>query len=312
MRYYPLNYDQISTAAGFNSPSAVKSYNNRTFWFWSRALFQRATSTIIFTLPKEWEGTVRDFFIYCMYSRGYVIISRNDKFGFFFQPGTISGYDFYYQPRKAIISNPLYQAELEIGSECELLKLTPDFYGIFDVIEYYAEKLSLLDNSINMSLINSKFAFMWAAKNKAAGTALQKMMDLVNQGEPAVVFDMKVTNDPTDKDIPFQIIDRGDMKHSYLTTDQLQDFQTLINNFDAEIGIPSLPYYKKERLVADEAVSRRVDAQARSIVWFDTLTSSLNDVKKLYPQAQDIKIEMRYDLGEGENEQGEDNTDRDV
>jgi len=313
MRYFPLNYDQISTAAGFTSPSAVKSYNNRTFWFWARALFQRATSTMIFTLPKEWEGTVRDFFIYCLFARGYVIISKNAKFGFFFQPGTVNGYDFYYQPLEAIISNPLYQANLMIGTECELLKLTPDYYGIYDVIEYYAEKLSLLDNAINMSLINNKYAFFWAAKNKVAGTALRKMMDLVNEGEPAVVFDMKVTNDPTDKDLPFQVIDRGDLKHSYLTTDQLQDFQTIINNFDAEIGIPSLPYYKKERLVSDEAVSRRVDAQARSIVWFDTLQSSLKDVQQLYPEAEKITVKMRYDLEGGEDhEQSKDNTDRNV
>ena len=312
MKYAPFNYEQISTAAGMNSPSSVKSYNNKSFWFWCRALFQRATSVFVIKLPDPWEGSIRDFFIYCLFSRGYVAISKNDRFGLFFQPCALNGFDFYYQPTTAIISNPMYQGELLIGKECELLKLTPDFYGIYDVIEYYAEKLSLLDNSINMGLINSKFAFMWAAKTKPAGTALEKMLDKVNAGEPSVIFDMRVTNDPQDKDVPFQIIDRGHLKDSYLTTDQLQDFQTLLNQFDAEIGIPSLPYYKKERLVSDEAVSRRIDAQARSIVWYDTLVSSLDDVRNLYPEAEKIQIELRYDLGEGEYEQGEDNINRDV
>ena len=65
MRYAPLNYDKINIAAGRFSPSSVKSYNNRTFWFWARSLFQRAASVIEFDVPEEWEGKVKDFFVYC-------------------------------------------------------------------------------------------------------------------------------------------------------------------------------------------------------------------------------------------------------
>ena len=182
MRYAPYSYEQISTAAGYNPPASVKSYNNKTFWFWCRALFQRATSVFAIKLPDPWEGSVRDFFIYVLFERGYMAISQNDCFGLFFQPCSLSGISLYYQPTTAIISNPAYQAELEIGKDCEILKLTPDYIGIYDVIEYYAERLSLLDNSINMGLINSKFAFMWAAKNKAALAALNAMMDKVDKG----------------------------------------------------------------------------------------------------------------------------------
>ena len=89
----------------------------------------------------------------------------------------MNGYDFYYQPTEAIISNPRYDARLKIGEECEILKLTPDYFGIWDIISYYSEKLSVLDNAINMSLINNKFAFLLGARNKAAGEALKKMLD---------------------------------------------------------------------------------------------------------------------------------------
>lgn len=296
MRYNPLNYHDINVLTGTYSPSSVKSYNNKTFWFWCRALFQRMASTLDIQLPVEWDGDIRDFFIWVLFARGYLCISKNDRFGLFFQPCTVSGYDFYYQPKNAIISNPIYSAELEIGKECEILKLTPDYFGAWDVVEYYAEKLSTLDNAINMSLINNKFAFLWGARNKTAGQALKKMLDLVNKGEPAVVWDMKLLNDPTDKEPPFQELRRDNLKESYLTTDQLADFQTIINNFDAEIGIPTVPYHKKERLVTDEARSRNIDAVARSVVWFDTLSSSLERVVRLYPEAESIKISMRYDL----------------
>ena len=296
--YTPLNYQQINIAAGSYTPSSVKSYNNKTFAFWERALFQRAQSVLDFEVPPEWDGKVKDFFLYCLFKYGFVCISKNDEFGQFFQPCTLSGFDFYYQPTTAIIANPRLSAELKIDSECAILKLTPDYMGAWDIIWYTAEKLSILDNAINMSLINNKFAFFLGARNKGAGAALKKMLDLVNQGEPAVVYDMKLLNDPTDKEMPFQQWQRDNLKNSYLTTDQLMDFQTLINNFDAEIGIPTIPYQKKERMVTDEATARTYDAKARSITWFNTLTSSIEEIKKVYPDIQ-LSVKLHYDETEG-------------
>lgn len=296
--YTPLNYQQINIGAGSYNPSMVKSYNNKTFAFWERALFQRAQSVLDFEVPVEWDGKVKDFFLYCLFKYGFLIISENEEFGQFFQPGTLSGFDFYYQPRLAIIANPLLSAELRIGEECELLKLTPDYMGVWDIIWYYAEKLSVMDNAINMSLINNKFAFFLGARNKTASNALKKMLDLVNKGEPAVVYDMKLLNDPTDKEMPFQQWQRDNLKNSYLTTDQLADFQTLLNNFDAEVGIPSIPYQKKERMVTDEATMRKFDAKARSLTWFNTLKTSIDDIKKLYPDIN-LDVKLHYDETEG-------------
>ena len=296
--YTPLNYQQINIAAGSYTPSDVKNFNNKTFAFWERALFQRAQSVLDFEVPSEWDGKVKDFFLYCLFKYGFICISKNDEFGQYFQPCTLSGYDFYYQPTTAIIANPKLSTELTIDKDCALLKLTPDYMGAWDVIWYYAEKLSILDNAINMSLINNKFAFFLGARNKGAGQALKKMLDLVNQGEPAVVYDMKLLNDPTDKEMPFQQWQRDNLKNSYLTTDQLMDFQTLINNFDAEIGIPTIPYQKKERMVTDEATARTYDAKARSITWFNTLTSSIEEIKKLYPDIN-LSVKLHYDETEG-------------
>ena len=296
--YTPLNYQQINIAAGSYTPSDTKNVNNKTFAFWERALFQRAQSVLDFEVPPEWDGKVKDFFLYCLFKYGFICISENDEFGQFFQPCTLSGFDFYYQPTTAIIANPKYSEELTIDKDCALLKLTPDYIGAWDVIWYYAEKLSILDNAINMSLINNKFAFFLGARNKGAGQALKKMLDLVNQGEPAVVYDIKLLNDPTDKEMPFQQWQRDNLKNSYLTTDQLMDFQTLINNFDAEVGIPTIPYQKKERMVTDEATARTYDAKARSITWFNTLTSSIDEIKKLYPDIN-LSVKLHYDETEG-------------
>lgn len=300
--YMPLNYNQINLGAGTYSPSSVKSYNNKSFAFWERSLFQRMTSVIDFELPDAWSGKIKDFFLYCLYRWGFVCISENEKFGQYFQPCSLSGYTFYYQPSKAIIANPELNEELKIGEECQILKLTPDYLGAWDVIWYFAEKFSTLDNAINMSLINCKYPFFLGAKNKTASAALKKMLDLANKGEPAVIFDMKLNNDPTDKDIPFQIWDRGNLKNSYLTSDQLQDFQTLMYLFDSEIGIPTEPYQKKERMVTSEVEMKQADALARSETWIKTIQSSIDEVKKLYPDIR-LSAELHYNIEDVQSDQ---------
>ena len=302
--YTPLNYNEINIGAGTFNPSPVKAYNNSTFGFWVRALFQRVTSVIDFDLPEDWEGSVRDFFLYCIYKYGFVAVFDHSELGMSFQPCGLKGYNFYYQPTEAVIANPLLKntLNLEIGKSCELLKLTPDYVGIWDILEYYAERFSTLDNAINMSLINCKTPYILGAKNKTASSALKKILDKVNAGEPAIIFDEKLMNDPNSKDTPFQLLELlRNPKEAYLTTDQLLDFQTILNNFDAEIGIPTVPYQKKERMVADEATMRVYDGCARSLTWFNTLQGSIKDIKKLYP---DIRISARLHYADFNKSEG--------
>ena len=131
--YAPLNYHQINTIEGTYTPSMVKSFNNRVFQLWERALFQRAASVIDFNnLPETWEGPVKDFFIYCLYKFGYVGVFETNENGLIFQPGSLSGYDIYYQPVKFLVANPhltIQENEFTIGENCELIKLTPDYMG---------------------------------------------------------------------------------------------------------------------------------------------------------------------------------------
>lgn len=290
--YIPYNYESINIIEGSYTPSVIKPYDNSAFDYWCRAFFQRAQSVIDFTLPDGWQGKIRDFFLWCLFRYGYLSIFDSPKYGETFQPCTLYGRDWYYQPTDVIITNPAEDSsiKLKLGEQAEILKLTPDYIGIWDIVAYYAEKMALLDNAINMSLINSKFAFILAARNKAAAQALKKVMDKINKGEPAVIVDMKLLNDPDDKDVPWQSWERGDLKSSYLTTDQLNDFRTIINDFDREIGIPVSPIQKKERLTSTEADTSVVDSKARSLVWIKTLQSSIEEVKKLYPQ---IKLDAK-------------------
>lgn len=295
----PIYYDQIDVATSSFTPNTLKSVDNAAFAFWQRSLFQRASSVLEFELPEEWQGSTKDFFLYCLFKFGFVAVSENAEFGKFFQPCGLGGaFNFYYQPTIAVISNPLYRANLKIGEECELIKLTPDYMGVFDIVNRYAIQLAQLDNALNMSIVNNKFAYMVAAKNRGAAQTLKKVFDKINQGEPAVFFDKEILNDSATKSEPWQFLERKNMKDSYLTTMQLQDMQTILNSFDSEVGIPTIPYQKAERMVTSEAESRVVDSTARSTVWLETLQSSLIAVNKRY--GLNITVKLRYELPEKE------------
>lgn len=314
MYYTPLNYQSLNQIAGQYSPSMVKAYNNQTFAYWERSLFQRAVSRIETTLPENWEGSRRDFLLFCLLVRGYVFVSYSDKLGYWFQPGSLYGIDFYYQPTEFVLANPR-QNELglkqryELHTEGDLLKFMPDYKGIGDIISYYAEKLAALDNAINMSIINNKFAFILAAKNKATAEALKKILDKINKGEPAVFIDKMLMNDPTDGSEPWQFLQLQKLNENYITDRQLIDFQTILNAFDSEIGINTLPYQKAERFVSAEANARAVDSQARIKTAIECLKSSIRDIRKLYP---DITLDFNLREEDVINGNNDDDTGRSI
>lgn len=311
--YYPLNYDKLTWVRGHYSPASVKSMNNRAYAFWERDLYQKFASVLDFPeTPESWTGTPKNFLKWCLIRFGKVAIFDYDEAGYSFQPCNLSGYDFYYQPTLALIANPVYNARLKIGEECELLQLTPDYLGLWDIIAYYAEKLATLDTSINTAIINSKFAFTGAARNKAEAEALKTLMDRINKGEPAVFYDKAIrgSGKPGDQDDPFIFQTIQKLKENYILSDLLQDRQSILNDFNNTIGIQTLPYQKAERFVASEAESKAEEARARIRTIEECAQNSIKAIKELFP---DIKLSFKLNInneGSGTDGNSESNFDR--
>ena len=182
--------------------------------------------------------------------------------------------------------------------------------GIWDIIYRYASKLAMIDSAIDMSIINNKFAYAIAAGSKSGAEAVKKMYDKINSGEPIVVYDKSafLTEEEirTGKDNAVRLFERSDLKQSYLTTDQLADQKTILRQFDEEIGIPSLPYEKKERLTQYESESNVTASQSRINVWIDTLNESAELINKMFHL--NMSFESRF---KGvQNVKSKDNTDR--
>lgn len=318
--YIPAGYERLNCVNGHYFPSTVHYSTNKTFAFWERALFQRACSIVDFDLPAEWEGPVRDFFYYCLFRFGYIAIWDDKEHGFTFQPGSMYGYDWYYQYTNFKVLNPYSEQssdrhlDMKIGTDCEILKLTPDNIGCWSEISHFAEKLSGMDASIDMSIVNSRIAHILGAKSKAASEALKKITDLASNGTPTIIYDYLLHNDIKDKDTPFQMLDLGIAKN-YILDKQLADFQCILNEFDSEIGIPTLPYtQKKERMVTDEATMKTMDGTSRSRVWKQTVDSCLKKINEKYGDIYKIRADFIFlqdDMMGGEDHVfGKDNDNR--
>ena len=295
----PFSFEEINVSEGTYAPSMIK-LNSAAYDYWCRALYQRLCSAIKMTTTVEkWQGPPMDLLRWILIRRGFVACLKTPEFGNIFQPANYGAYkNVMYQPTSVQINNGYaneINGEYIIGENCEILKMTPDSRGIWGIIAYYAEKMAQLDGAINMAIINSKLAYFMAARDKAGREALKKGMDLINQGQPFVIFDQNIMKNKTDKEDSIIIWDRN-VKDSYITTDLLRDAQTILDRFDREVGIPAIPYEKKERLLTAE--TDRTDDRART--WLQCLQESNENVTRFYGEKV-FDFELTYPEGGDED-----------
>ena len=206
---------------------------------------------------------------------------------------------YYFMDQETYDQVPLTY-ELEIGKDCEMVRMTPDWLGVYDIICYFAEKLALNDTAVNTSLINSKVAYVLGAKTKAAAEALKNIFDKINAGEACAVYDTRIQDDPVSKTEPFtqlKLFSQAD----FITDKLLETHQTIIDEFDAEIGIKTVPYKKAERMVQSEADSKSEDSMARINLWIRTLNDSFKNVNRKYGLNLHAFIDGKEDVRDGEN-----------
>ena len=296
-------------------------YNNKTveYKYWFRSLLQKIDSAIIFeNLPAGWN---EDFFHICLFAFGFVGVfkpaDRREavelaKYGkVLFNPGTIQGFDWYYQPKTFRVSNPntgigAFNKEFTIGEDCELIKLTPDFGTILDVIDFYASRLAEISKGIDIGIINAKMPVILTAKNEAQAETLKKVYDKVQQGEPLVVWkniadgeEIIPTKDPFESFV-------NDYQKTYIVHNLLEDAQILLDSFYTEIGLP-VAIEKKERLITSEADFASAQSQARISCWLETLKESLEKVNTMFGTeiSAYASFEEEYDPDQKEGDDNE-------
>lgn len=290
----------INLLESFHVPNTYWKGRSVEYQYWFRSLLHKIDSSLDITgLPDTWP---QDFLMICLWALGYVAVFKTERWGITFQPCTISGYDFYYQPEKCLISNPKYSKELTLHKDAELMKLTPDFMGIFDVLDHYATQLAEITKGIQMGLVNAKTPMVLSAKNQAQSETLKKIFDKVQAGEPLVIW--KDTQNE-DEVIPHKEVFESwnqDFKQTYIVSTLLDDMQKILNSFYMEIGLPTT-LDKKSHVLDSEAEFQSAQSQARIACWVTTLRESFAKINKMF----NLTLEVEYH--ERENDLDWDGTD---
>lgn len=230
-------------------------------------------------LPETWN---KDYFLYVLYCWGYVAVINTDKFGVIPQGCGLKGYDVFYAPTHAVIANPLLSGILEprIGTQCELMKLQPDFSGILDLVGHYAEQMALASQSVSVNLLNSKLSYVFTAKTKALAESLKKMYDQIASGEPAVVIDSRLKN-AADGEETWKAFEQN-VGGNYIVTNLLADLRKIEAMFDTEIGIPNANTDKRERLIQDEVNANNIETYSKCAMWLENLQDACKRVNDMF------------------------------
>lgn len=274
----PFFYDHANAMFSQVTPNTVHVKNVGLTRFFQRYLLQKAISVLKFNLPENWS---RDYFLYVLYCWGFIAIVNTDKFGVIPQGCGLKGYNVFYQPRIAIIQNPLLSGTLEpvIGKQCTLLKLQPDYGGIMDLVSFYAQEMALASEAIDVNLLNSKLSYVFTASNKNAAESLKKLYDRIASGEPAVVIDKNLYND--DGSVSWEAFQQN-VGQNYIAGDLLSDLRKIEAEFDTKIGIPNANTDKKERLITDEVNANNVETRSLSELWLESLQHGCKEANAMF------------------------------
>ena len=275
----PYYYNYINAETSQVTPSTVHVKDSGLCRYFTKYLLQKAMSVFEWDLPKTWN---KDYFLYVLYCWGYVAVVNTDKFGVIPQGCGLKGYDVFYAPTHAVIANPLLSGILEprIGTQCELLKLQPDFSGILDLVGHYAEQMALASQSVSVNLLNSKLSYVFTAKTKALAESLKKMYDQIASGEPAVVIDSRLKN-AADGEETWKAFEQN-VGGNYIVTNLLADLRKIEAMFDTEIGIPNANTDKRERLIQDEVNANNIETFSKCAMWLENLQDACKRVNDMF------------------------------
>ena len=275
----PYYYNYINAETSQVTPSTVHVKDSGLCRYFTKYLLQKAMSVFEWDLPATWN---KDYFLYVLYCWGYVAIVNTDKFGVIPQGCGLKGYDVFYAPTHAVIANPLLSGILEprIGTQCELLKLQPDFSGILDLVGHYAEQMALASQSVSVNLLNSKLSYVFTAKTKALAESLKKMYDQIASGEPAVVIDSRLKN-AADGEETWKAFEQN-VGGNYIVTNLLADLRKIEAMFDTEIGIPNANTDKRERLIQDEVNANNIETYSKCAMWLENLQDACKRVNDMF------------------------------
>lgn len=239
-------------------PQNVVGVENQATLTYANRLMRRVMSVMeIKNIPDTWHADAikRDLFTY-----GYLFVYNFPAFGVLPARCTFYGESYDFLPTNVTITNHVlgdYDCNIDDGV---LIKLQTDFQSALPLVMRYSQRLANCDAAADISLFNSRMAYLIEAEDKQAAQSIKKSMDRVYSGEPFVV----VRKDLMGKGINFL---SQNVKQNFIANDVITAKISIVNEFLSEIGINNAPE-KRERLNTAE-VNVNNDAIVNSVYdWY--------------------------------------------
>lgn len=289
----PFEYNELNRIIGSGSPSYIHTDSTMARYF-KRYLLETAISVFQWKMPKVW---AKNYFLYCLYGIGYLAVIDTDQYGVIPQQCGLGGYTVFYQPAYTLVTNPrlpLTKTRYDIGTECELVRLQPDYGGIMDLVNYYGDMMALCAESIATNLTNTKLAYVFAADHKGAAETFKKLVDNVTSGTPAIAVDKALFDD---NGKPRWTTFEQNLQQNYIA-DKLQSQLSAYNDeFKRAIGIPAVGQEKKERLITSEISAGNSDSKNRAALWLETLQECCEKVNTMFGSKLEtpLAVDWRFD-----------------
>lgn len=279
------------------NPNMIHINNTWDYATYFRYFLQRAESLIIFDgMPQNW---AKNYIYPLLFLKGNFCVMNTARFGIIPQHGNPYGFDVQYQPTNYIVSNPAFDAsfngDLVIGEDCEIVKLTPDWCGIGDLINSYAQRVAMALSNHDVASALAKFGFIFTAKNKSTADTFKAAFDDIMSGKLAVVINQALYDKETGKAL-YEFFNNDIEKCYNVVKSALESVENLKHAFDMEIGIYTAPD-KKERMITDEVEETKNAVMSKCELWVETLNECLEKVNAHYGLG--IKARLRYPNNRG-------------
>ena len=220
---------------------------------------------------------------------------------------SLKGYNVFYRPTEILVANPLLDRDREykIGTNCEVVKLTPDYFGVMDLVEYYGNLLAVTYEAMAMNVQNSKLAYVFATGSKKSAESLKKIFDNIQGGDLAAFYDKDLDTATGQK--AWEVF-TNNLSNNYIADDLMETMRDIYNMFDTEIGIDNNNMAKKkERVTVSEVESNNDETYSKVQLWFDTVSDGLEKVNKMFYNGDEkCKVEWRGGDPYAENDNNSD------
>lgn len=297
----PIDYKAQSFMDYFNrQPSQVKGVWNADVEYHKRYLWTQIYSVFDFKLPDGWE---LNWFRYWLFQFGSIAVLYTKEMGWIAYPYGIQKLNLYYQPREIIVTSPFLKDEKlgRIGVNSEIVKIMDDYYSLADIVTRYATQLSNIDKSINIALMNSNVAFVFAADSKKQADTIKEAYGTATTGQPLITINKDALGNGIETLFP-------NVKNNFIVQDLLQAKRTIINEFLTKIGIRNANYEKKERLNSQEVNENNDETKSIVSIIYENIDSAFQKLNSLSGDELGLAVSYVYDYTEKEvSDDGENN-----